>query len=86
MAAEGSEEAAVGVAAAGLAAGLRAVVGMAVLLAAVWADAKAVLMVAGYSVIAVRLNSAACGVAQVRRRVFVIAMQSASPSALQLSR
>ena len=37
-----------------------------------WTEARDLLVSAGYSVLVVRVNSAACGVAQVRRRVFVI--------------
>ena len=39
-----------------------------------WAEARDVLVGGGYSLIVLRVNAAACEVAQIRRRVFVIAM------------
>lgn len=46
-------------------------------------DAKRMLVDAGYSVLELRVNSAACGVAQVRRRVFVLAVRDCDPTLLQ---
>ena len=40
---------------------------------ACWGVAQETLLDAGYSLVVLRLNAAACGVAQVRRRVFVLA-------------
>ena len=39
-----------------------------------WAEARDLLVEGGYSLIVLRVNAAACGVAQIRRRVFVIAV------------
>ena len=48
-----------------------------------WSDASEVLVHAGYSVTVLRLNAAACGVPQVRRRVFVLATLSCEPLILR---
>jgi DNA (cytosine-5)-methyltransferase 1 len=46
-------------------------------------DAKRMLVEAGYSVLELRVNSSACGVPQVRRRVFVIAVRHCDPALLK---
>ena len=38
-----------------------------------WAEARDVFVDGGYSLVVLRVNAAACGVAQIRRRVFIIA-------------
>ena len=48
-----------------------------------WADACELLMCEGYSLLVVRVNAAACGVAQVRRRVFVLATRDCGEDALR---
>jgi len=47
-----------------------------------WSEACELLVGAGYSVVVVRVNSAACGVAQVRRRVFVLCVLGCDDAAL----
>ena len=49
----------------------------------VWTEAKALLIDAGYSLVVLRINAAACGVAQVRRRVFVLATLGCDESVLR---
>lgn len=48
-----------------------------------WAEARAMLLGAGYSVVVLRVNAAACGVAQVRRRVFAIAVLGGDVEAMR---
>ena len=48
-----------------------------------WADARETLVGAGYSLVVLRLNAAACGVAQVRRRVFVVATRGCNEATLR---
>ena len=48
-----------------------------------WAEAKEVLVGAGYTLLVLRINAAACGVAQERRRVFVIGMLGGSEEAMR---
>ena len=48
-----------------------------------WAEARDVLVDGGYSLVVLRMNAAACGVAQVRRRVFVIAMLNCNEAELR---
>ena len=48
-----------------------------------WCEARDVLLGAGYSLVVLRVNSAACGVAQVRRRVFVIGVLGCDEEALR---
>ena len=48
-----------------------------------WAEARAILRDAGYSMAVVRLNAAACGVPQVRRRVFVVAARGCDETTLR---
>jgi DNA (cytosine-5)-methyltransferase 1 len=48
-----------------------------------WVEARELLAGAGYSVVVLRVNSAACGVAQVRRRVFVLATRGCDESVLR---
>lgn len=48
-----------------------------------WAEASSVLVGAGYSLVVLRVNSAACGCPQARRRVFVLATRGIDESALR---
>ena len=48
-----------------------------------WAEARDLLVGSGYSMVVLRVNSAACGVAQVRRRVFVVATLGCDELALR---
>ena len=48
-----------------------------------WREASDVLIKSGYSLIVIRMNSAACGVAQIRRRVFVIGVLNCNEAALR---
>ena len=48
-----------------------------------WTEASALLVGAGYSLVVLRVNAAACGVAQVRRRVFVLATLGCDESVLR---
>ena len=48
-----------------------------------WADSSELLAAAGYSVVVLRVNSAACGCAQVRRRIFVLATRGCDEAALR---
>ena len=48
-----------------------------------WTEASELLVGAGYSIVVLRVNSAACGVAQVRRRVFVLATRGCDESVLR---
>jgi len=48
-----------------------------------WSEASALLVGAGYSLVVLRINAAACGVAQVRRRVFVLATLGCDESVLR---
>ena len=47
-----------------------------------WAEARGVLVGAGYSLLVLRVNSAACGVPQIRRRIFVIATLGCAESTI----
>ena len=46
-------------------------------------DAKRLLIEAGYAILELHINAATCGVGQVRRRVFVLAVRDCEPSLLQ---
>ena len=48
-----------------------------------WTEASGLLVGAGYSLVVLRVNAAACGVAQVRRRVFVLATLGCNESVLR---
>jgi DNA (cytosine-5)-methyltransferase 1 len=48
-----------------------------------WEEAREILVRAGYSLVLLRLNSAACLVPQVRRRVFVVATRGCDEEALR---
>ena len=48
-----------------------------------WAEARDVLVDGGFSLVVLRVNAAACGVAQIRRRVFVIAMLNCNEAELR---
>ena len=48
-----------------------------------WTEASGLLVGAGYSLLVLRVNAAACGVAQVRRRVFVLATLGCDESVLR---
>ena len=48
-----------------------------------WTEASGLLVRAGYSLVVLRINATACGVAQVRRRVFVIATLGCDESVLR---
>ena len=48
-----------------------------------WAQARETLVRAGYSLVVLRVNAAACGVAQVRRRVFVVATRGCDEATLR---
>ena len=48
-----------------------------------WGEARALLEEAGYSLVVKHVNAAACGVAQCRKRVFVIGMLRCSQEALR---
>lgn len=53
------------------------------LLSEAYRDAKRLLVESGYCILELQLNAAACNVAQVRRRVFVIAVRECDPLLLK---
>ena len=54
-----------------------------ILLSKAYREAKQLLVASGYSVLELRVNAAACGVAQVRRRIFVLAVRDCDPAVLR---
>ena len=49
---------------------------------AAWSEGERILREAGYSLVALRINAACCGVSQTRRRIFVIGVREASEHVL----